>query len=107
MRIVQGLVPLAALLLVLGAVIVWDRLREPRRDPARPMAVVDARTYRDAERRVRRLLAVGDTMHARTLMHAMCVWLRSEVNTGRESRRVRRAADLEHWQLRLEQLAIG
>jgi hypothetical protein len=105
--VVQGLAPLAALAFVLGAVIVWDRLREPRRDPARPMAVVDARTYRDAKRRVRRLLDAGDTMQARTLMHAMCLWLRREVHTGRKSRRVRRVADLEQWQLRLEQLAIG
>jgi hypothetical protein len=70
------------------------------------MAVVDGRTYRDAQRRIQRLLDVGDTMRARYLMHAICVWLHSEVNTGRKSRRPRRAADLEQWQLHLEQLPL-
>jgi hypothetical protein len=72
---------MAALALVLGAAIVWDRWREPRRDPARPMAVVDDRTYRDAQQRIGRLLDASDTMRARTLMHGSCLWLRREVTT--------------------------
>ncbi len=47
------------------------------------MAVVDGRAYRDAQRRIQRLLDAGDTMRARHLMHAICVWLRYEVRTGR------------------------
>lgn len=98
--------PLVAAALIFGVMVLWDRLREPHRDPTRPMAVVDGRTYRDAQRRIQRLLAAGDTMRARHLMHAICVWLRYEVRTGRKSRRVRRAADLEQWKLRLEQIPL-
>ena len=98
--------PVTAIALIFGAVVLWDRLREPFRDPTRPMAVVDGRTYRDAQRRIQRLLDAGDTMRARYLMHAICVWLRSEIHTGRKSRRLRRAADLEQWELRLEQFAL-
>ncbi len=105
--LLTALIPLAACALIFGAVVGWDRLREPHRDPTRPMAVVDARTYRDAQRRIRRLLDAGDTMRARFLMHAICVWLRSEVHTGRTSRRVHRAAALEQWQLRLAQTAAA
>jgi hypothetical protein len=98
--------PLAAAALVFGVVVLWDRLREPHRDPTRPMAVVDARTYRDAQRRIERLIAAGDTRRARHLMHAICVWLRGEIHTGRKSRRVHRAAALEQWQLRLQQTQL-
>jgi hypothetical protein len=87
-------------------VVGWDRLREPHRDPTRPFAVVDLRTYRDAQRRIERLLAAGHPIRARYLMHAICAWLRSEVHTGRRSRRAKRAAALEQWELRLEQLAV-
>jgi hypothetical protein len=97
-----ALIPLAALMLF-AEVVLWDRLREPHRDPTRPMAVVDSRTYRDAQRRIGRLLDAGDTLRARYLMHAICVWLRSEIHTGRVSRRVRRARELEQWELQLEQ----
>src|SRR5437016_904222 len=99
----RAIVPLTAFALIFGAVVAWDRLREPHRDPTRPMAVVDPRTYRDARRRIRRLLATGDIMRARHVMHAICVWLRGEIHTGRRSRRVRRARELEQWELQLQQ----
>jgi hypothetical protein len=38
-------------------------------------------------------------------MHALCLWLRDEVRFGRRSRRPKRFADLEQWELRLAQLA--
>lgn len=101
-----ALIPLAALV-IFAAVILWDRLREPHRDPTRPMAVVDPRTYRVAQRRIGRLLDTGDVLRARYLMHATCVWLRREIHTGRKSRRVRRAHELEQWELRLEQYAAA
>lgn len=104
--VLVALAPVAAVALIFGAVVLGDRLREPYRDPTRPMAVVDRRTYRDAQRRIGRLLDDGDTMRARHLMHAICGWLRSEIHTGRRSRRVRRAAELEQWQLRLEELPL-
>lgn len=99
--ILFGAIPPLAVLLILAAAIVWDRLREPHRDLRRPFAVVDRRTYRDAQRRIQRLRAAGDDLHARYLMHAVCVWLRREILTGRASRRLRYAADLEQWELRL------
>jgi hypothetical protein len=89
----HALIPLAAFAVIFGAVVVWDRLREPHRDLTRPMAVVDRRTYRDAQRRIRRLLAASNTMHARHLTHAICVWLRSEIHTGRRVHRVRQPAN--------------
>jgi hypothetical protein len=104
---ILGLIPLATIALIFGAVIGWDRLREPHRDPTRPMGVVDARTYRDAQRRIGRLLDAGDVLHARYLMHAICVWLRREIHTGRTSRRLLRARQLEQWELRLAQHAAA
>jgi hypothetical protein len=97
----------AAALLIFAAVVVWDRLREPHRHPTRPCAVVDPRTYRDAQRRVTRLLDAGDPIGARHVMHAMCVWLRQEIHTGPKRRRVLRASQLEQWQLRLAQTRTG
>lgn len=71
--VIQGLWPVAAVVLVVGAVIGWDRLREPHRDPARPMAVVDRRTYQAAVRRIARLESGHDPydIHARTLRHSI------------------------------------
>ncbi len=97
--------PPASIALILGAVVAWDRLREPHRDPSRPFAVVDPRTHRDAQRRITRLLAAGDPTPARPLIHAICTWLRDEIHTGPSRRRVRRARELEQWQLRLQDLA--
>ncbi|GAB1646863.1 hypothetical protein [Krasilnikovia sp. MM14-A1259] len=104
--ILLAALPVTAMTLIFGFVVLCDRLREPHRDPTRPMAVVDARTYRDAQRRIERLIEAGDTMRARHLMHAICLWLRDEVHTGRQSRRANRAADLEQWELRLEQIPL-
>jgi hypothetical protein len=79
------------------AVIGWDRLREPRRDPARPFAVVDHRTYRDGQRRLSRL--AGDTQHALYVIEAMRQWLRGEIHTGPKRRRPWCAAQLEQLEL--------
>jgi hypothetical protein len=95
----------ALIALILGAVVAWDRLREPHRDPTRPFVVVDPRTYQDAQQRITRLLAADDPTHARPLIHAICIWLRDEIHTGPSRRRVRRARELEQWELRLQDLA--
>jgi hypothetical protein len=100
-------VPLGAFAAVFGGVALWDRLREPHRPLDRPIAVVDARTYRAATRRIERLLATGDAdhrMHAIFGTTAVCLWLRREVRTGRRSRRVRRARQLEQWEMTGETL---
>jgi hypothetical protein len=102
--ILMGLIPVTGIALIFAAVVGWDRLREPHRDPTRPFAVVDLRTYHDAQRRIERLLAADDPTRARHLIHAICQWLRYEVRTGRPSRRVKQAAELEQWELQLAQL---
>jgi hypothetical protein len=84
-----------------GVVVMVDRFREPRRDPRRVAAVVDERTYRAACRRFDQLLQLGELVRARSTAIAIRCWLRSEIHTGRRSRRVRRAAQLEQWELRL------
>jgi hypothetical protein len=68
--IFYAVAPIGAFALILGTAILWDRVREPRRDPSRPLAVVDDRTYHDAQRRIQRLLTTGDTAHAQNLIHA-------------------------------------
>jgi hypothetical protein len=82
-------------------VITWDRLRAPHRDPRKPIAVVDPRTYRDACRRVDRLVALDEVVRARTVATAICLWLRNEIRSGRKTRRIRRASELETWELRM------
>jgi hypothetical protein len=86
--------------LVTGAVILWDRLREPHRDIHRPVAVVDQRTYRDARRRVERLAAEADWRRAYAGAAAICMWLASERHFGGSRRRQRLTADLEMWTAR-------
>lgn len=78
----------------------------------RPIAVVDERTSRQADAAWDLLLASGDEfdlVHAASVAIAVKHWLRYEIHTGRKSRRARRAARLEQWELRLEQLrtALG
>lgn len=78
-----------------------------RRDPRRPVVVVDERTYRSAERAARELLAsddFSDWVKAKFAVTAIMLWLRTEVRTGRTSRRAERAARLELWEAELEPL---
>lgn len=103
MTTLLNLLPALSVPLFLGAVIAWDRLREPHRDPRRPFAVVNRRTYRDAQRRLERLLDMGEVVKALVLTMSMCGWLRQEVHVGRRSRRVWCAAELERLELRIEQ----
>ena len=91
--------------LVLGSVILWDRCREPHRDPRRTTVVVDQHTYRDACKRVDRLIDLGEPHRAWMASVAICLWLRSEVRYGRPRRRLGRAVDLERWELRRDTLA--
>lgn len=92
--------PIAAFVLVMGVVIGWDRLREPRRDLHRPFALGCERDYRDARRRVGRLAAAGEFQHAWLGCVAICTWLASERHYGGPRRRARLSADLEAWTAR-------
>lgn len=77
------------------------------RDVRRPVAVVDERTYRYAARAVDELLRSGgstDQVRAKFAITAITLWLRSEVRTGRKARRMERAARLERWELRLQDI---
>lgn len=105
--IVAGVWSLALVPAVIGAVIGWDRWREPRRDPRSPIAVVDRRTLGDALRRVGRmdLDDPADAIWAAGHLTAARLWLRVEVRLVRSRRRrVEYAAVLERVELRLEQL---
>lgn len=93
------LVP-AGVLAVLGLVIGFDRLREPHRDPRKPCAVVDRRTFRDATRRVNKLAAAGDFTRAWCGAVSICVWLKSERHYGSPRRRAWFATQLEIWTAR-------
>ncbi len=82
------------------------------RDPRRPVAVVDERTYRQAARTVSELLATGDgsdLVKAHFAITAILGWLRYEISTGRRSRRVNRARRLEQWEARCDEVrrALG
>lgn len=88
-----------ALGVVMGVVICWDRLREPHRDPTKPFSVVDRRTYRDGQRRLARLVDAGDVPRADYVIEAMRQWLRTEIHTGRKSRRAWCAAQLEQLEM--------
>jgi hypothetical protein len=61
-----GLIPPAGVALVFAVVVGWDRIRAPHPRPPRPFAVVDPRIYRDAQRRIERLLAAGDPIRPGT-----------------------------------------
>ena len=74
MRIaVLAIAPLAARALVFRCCGRLGPLARPRRDPARPIAVVDTRTYRDVQHRIERLLEAGEARHARAHIHARCL----------------------------------
>jgi hypothetical protein len=89
-----------AVVLVVGAAIAWDKLREPFRDPRTPCAVVDMRTFRAAQRRVERLVAMEEWTTAYAGATAICIWLRSERHYGSRRRQQRLAAELERWTAR-------
>lgn len=90
----------AAVAVVLGSVIGFDRLREPHRDLRRPCAVVDKRTFRDARRRVEKLAASGDFGRAWAGCVAICTWLKAERLYGGPRRRAWFARELEVWTAR-------
>ncbi len=98
-HLLLGLAGPLAVGLVLGAAITWDRLREPHRDPRGAFAVVDQPTLNDALRRFTRLVDAGDLFRARVIAKQACLWLRHEIHTGPKRKRVRRAAELEQWEL--------
>lgn len=102
-EVLLGVIPLATLGLVFGGVVLWERFREPRRDPRRIMAVVDRRTYRNACRRVDKLVRQGDWTRAHAHAVAICQWLNYEQHHGRRLRRERLAADLEVWTARRQE----
>lgn len=69
-----------------------------------PVSVADRRTLRLAERRIAAYQAAGDIRAAAYGMQAIEVYLRDQVRNGPKRERVRRAAELEQWQLRRQQL---
>lgn len=95
--VVLALLGPAGIGLVLGVVILIDRLREPHRDPRRPCVVVDRRTFRDARRRVEKLAAAGDFSRAWAGCVAICTWLKSERHYGNARRRAWFAEQLATW----------
>lgn len=90
MNYAAGIAAIALLALVMGTAIGWDRWRERRRDPRRPMAVVDRRTLRDALRRVGRLDLTDPRDNAVATGHLTAArkWLRYEFHTGPRRRRL-------------------
>ncbi|RJQ74190.1 hypothetical protein D5S17_23250 [Pseudonocardiaceae bacterium YIM PH 21723] len=97
----------AAVVLVVGAAITWDRLREPHRPLHRPVVVVDERTYRDACRRVDKLIAVESWSAVYTATTAICVWLKSERHFGSRRRQARLTAALEQWTARKQEYSLA
>lgn len=89
-NVAAGIGSPALAVLVMLAAIGWDRWREPRRDPRRPMAVVDRRTLRDALARVDRLDLTDDRDRAVAtgLLTGARKWLRYEFHTGPKRRRL-------------------
>jgi hypothetical protein len=66
---------------------------------ARPIVVVDRRTYRIARRKIAALMDRGDYTRAKFGVTAAKLWLRYEVRTGPKRRRVRYAAELEQLEI--------
>ncbi|MFI7608865.1 hypothetical protein ACIBTV_27645 [Micromonospora sp. NPDC049366] len=92
--------------LVVGAVIGWDRWREPRRDPRRPVGVADRRTCRYALARVGRLDLTDDRDRMTAVGHltAARTWLRYELRTGPRRRRLWCAVQLRTVEIKLSEL---
>jgi hypothetical protein len=83
-----------------------------KRDPRKPVAVVDERTYRHAVAAVTELLDTDlyrDRVRAQFAIHAIIGWLRTEIHTGRRSKAIDRAARLEQWEMHLQSVnrALG
>jgi hypothetical protein len=70
---------------------------EPRRPRPR-------RTYRDAVRRVDRLVDVEDWTRAHAAAVAICTWLGSERHYGRARRRAWMTEDLARWTARAREM---
>lgn len=87
-------------LAIAAAAFVYFRRAERRGLPV----VVDERTLRLTATRADVAAAAGDAAAAYGAMTAIVVWLRGEVQTGPARRRVRRASQLERWELRRAQL---
>jgi hypothetical protein len=87
-----------------GALAVAGFLYLRRMERTGPVSVVDRRTLRLAERRIAAAEAAGDTRGAAYAMHGIEQYLRGEIHSGPARKRVRRAAELEQWQLRRQQL---
>jgi hypothetical protein len=83
--------------LILGAVILLDRWRAPRKDIRTSVAIGGERDYRDACVRVEKLAATGDWRRAHTGATAICTWLRSERHYGSRARQARLEAGLVTW----------
>jgi hypothetical protein len=66
---------------------------------ARPIVVVDRRTYRSARRKIAAFMDRGDYTRAKFGVTATMLWLRNEVRTGPKRHRVRYAADLEQLEI--------
>lgn len=103
--LLAGAASAAAPAAIMGAVIAWDRIREPHRDLRRPFAIGGERDYRDACRRVDRLLAEGDHWHAWIGCLAICEWLKSERHYGSLRRKRRLSAALKTWTARKQEFA--
>jgi hypothetical protein len=96
--LVRALVGPTVIVLVVGAVILWDRRR--RRDARRPVGICDKRTYRDARRRADQLRVRGEGQLWHATMVGCRTWLLHELYTGSRSRlqagrRVWLASELE------------
>ncbi|MET7808626.1 hypothetical protein [Micromonospora chersina] len=103
--------------IVLGTVILWSNLREKRRDPGSVFAVVDERTYKQAEARIRHLqdrAVTHETVEAiwrdqvkmQTLLIAISEWLKREIKIGSRRKALKRSRLLEQTELRLAQLHV-
>lgn len=108
---VFSLAGLAAAALLLAVAILVDRLREPHRDPAGIVAVVDLRTARRALARAKRLDLQSGTTCAAAYRHLMGVrtWAAGERYYGTHRRRnaVRDVLTDANGQLTALHMAIG
>ncbi|MFC9250637.1 hypothetical protein [Amycolatopsis thailandensis] len=76
----------------------FDKIREPFRDPRRPAGpVVDRRTYRLVQRRVARLVELEEWNRAQAGAHSLCAWLRQKRHEGSPRNRERMNAALATW----------
>ena len=62
---------------------------------ARPIVIVDRRTYRRSRQKIATLMDQGEYTRAKSGLTAAMLWLRYELRTGPKRHRIRYAADLE------------